>query len=917
MKLKWKITSTVTIFLAMFYVLGWEGNWAVDVISMVKYALRGDSRYAQDERYLKEISKIEYSDCAVPKYIPMRKVTRDNLLAIENMAKRGRYFFHDRGINVDISSLATRMDSRGYFITSKMVLDENFDPVKWFEENYAKRSLRDDLLGRVKTERSENYIYTQILFIPDQEMDEKVFNQYLSLFFMGEEDYDLNWSLRELVFSFDLKNLWTWFELNLKPRYELHSSFNNFVLELDSGEVITVKADLGFPLNEENKLNGMYSWSRGRYIVTAVCALFAYLMCTIMLCLAPFFLTVLLGSWRQAFAVWLNILCCFAFARGTIGALSDFIQWANQSITGDDPISQAILWLANDYIWHSNEDVYTSVAFIVALASSVSFNFHHAKELGRSTGEYWQRWESVKSKLWMVTVVFAISIADFAVALNIRHLKGSQSIFQVSIVAISAIIISYWLCRNFLPILYYLIGGANEKIEQSQGKLSRWSRTVNNFLNRTISWIFSRWVLWRHSTKVCWSIAAVSLIFYFVLPTFFLGKQNDPEPYLSDNQQAKLHQELAKEGRPGSNIFTPTLEKIDLGDPLVIDKLVDLRNSLERDRLVVRAYSPVDDFVLRLQDFGYEEGRVVSSFLRELAIEDLLDEGIELTDLNIATRIRETLIQTWNEVWSYSKARWGESYLARRSMERPTEENSRCDFLLKVSTGEQPTPDMRNVMVFIENEVERIFSLPNRFPSGLARWVGSDRVIMKNSFLFNFLLQLVVILMAGVAFKRHFRKSDSAWTVSFLMLGVVTAVPFIVAQAGMYLAMWAFGMPMDIANTTIGPIAVTIAVDFPLLMLGWYCTLALSDETMVIISKSQLFGLVIRKKEMVNAAVDVCGDCVTNMLMFVGLCFSLAMPVAMLGRLEEMVIFLCLMATILLVSPLMRYVVTYHRGIKV
>lgn len=833
------------LFLASLIPFG-LGNtvwYRIDSVMENPISDKNNSR-VQAEQYALN-SGIEYTNPLFV-YLEMPELNRNNLLSIVNFTQKLQSFLDEKGIEAEVASLSSRTDygpdSIGKFISSEAILDPEFNSEEWIEVILENRSVKGSMIGRYGEDD-----YSVITIFPAQRISEIELAKNFLVFANGWQDYE-----SPMRFPDDLGKWWSdvkvWVSLNTDPEIELHQSSNNF--EIDG---VSVHSQISVDPS---------GWSFNRPIIDIKSRATSILPIVGMLVVCLFFFWILLGSWKQA-AVAVSIIGLdFYYGRGIIGVCDRFL-------------------------FDISSDTFTIIAFFTIIVSSVSINLYHFEAFNTThlngncpDARYWRRWEDARKSISVTRLIVVVSVIDFLWTMTLKNCDGSRSVFQIGIVAAFGIFVS-WLMSHFLPFLYEVFGGKNENVQENQSVISRWFfKKASGFV-----WVVQKWAAWEHSWKVGVVVFYVVIVSAVGLYPYFINLDNNPTEFLDNTMSERITKNLNLPGRPGASLYAPVIH-VDLLDSEALDQL---RLYLEEVSKFSRTtYSPLYDFMVVLRDYGYNSGDSIGEVLWREAVRSLRDEDVKITYQSIAEERRLIIQDIWRMMWD------NDSALLKHFIPSPYN-NSLNNIVLMITSSEESTPEIRDFRDRFVKAGENSDLIKVYPASKLSQWPDNDDYVTKGNLQYNFLSQLVVAIFCFVYFLviRKDRAENS------LKSGILVSIPFFWALATMYLIMMIFQVPLDIASSAISSMAVSIAVDFPLMII---------DRFRLVCRNFKSFEKSIVSKEMNEIGVAVLFDSIANSFLLSGLLFVGIVPIVRLGFLEELVILACISGTMFLVFPFLRWI---------
>ena len=862
-----------------------------DMVSLIDYPIRDkNNEMVRGEQVALE-SPVKHSNPLVIN-IEMPEVSRDNLLAIINVSEKIKTFFADRGIEIDIASLATITDYRGEtldkFISVSKVTDPDFNPGIWFWQNAYRLTLEKSFLGKTK-----DYYYSSVILFPEQGANEIEVAKTFLLFKAGWSDYQLNWW--KDVDSWNWKNIERYVRLNFYPEVELDKSFNRFKIKDESGKTISVDADINLV---------PYGWTFHRLEIDAMARAGAYGslgLATLALILFSF---AALGTWRKVLACLAVIGLAFLYAKGSIGLISMFILLVNSYAS---EISW-LTWLVNDFFQHSFEDVFTIEAYFAILISGISFPWHYMRKFNRErmkyshAEDYWLCWDKAKEKVRITALIKNIAVFDFLLSLSVANYHGARAMWQVGLVAAIGILAAWMLTHYALPIFYRLAGlKDSHKSSQSQQHFAL-ERKIRTF----VSWSISNWSIKRLTAVFALVLIIGAVYGAMMLTPVYLKTDNDLSLFLKNSPSERIYDEMNETGGSGSTMFTPFIS-LDLYDAGTLDELrLYLEDVAKESRMT---YSPLYFFMeVMEEDYGYQPGTSVEGKLREEAVLNLEDYGEEVSNESLEGETREIVKSIWGSIMDEDDG------LMDHFISFPgTTKSGHIETI--VTSAENSTSNLINFRDnTLKGSAEELGELKVHMAGKLSQYLEIDQIISNGRWTYNILSQLAVVLFCTIYFLWQSGKSNmSKWRMSPIFSGVLVAVPFVWATAVLYLIMMVIDMPFDIASASIGAMAVAIAVDFPLFVADYFRrVISRIDAT-----RKEVFQKTLEDSEMVDSIVDVIVDYMGNAILFAFMMVTPIEAIRRLGILEEAVLFSCIFSTVFMVIPMMRWTIRRNRDTSI
>lgn len=875
-----KNSFTLVAVFVMTVISVWSSLLWTDMVSLIDYSIRDkNNEMVLGEKVALE-SPINHSNPLVIN-IEMPTMSKENLLAVINASERIEKFYAGRGIKVSVASLSTITDYKGEaldkFISVSKIVDENFDSEKWFANNANRATLRKSFLGKVG-----DHFYTSIIIFPDEGVDEIEVAKTFLLFKAGWGDYRFDWW--KSIDGWSWKNIERHVRLNFYPKVELDEPFNRFAVKDDFGKIVEVNSSINLQ---------PYGWTFHRLEIDAMARTGAYASLGLASVALIIFSLAALGTWRKVLVSVAVVSLAFVYAKGSIGLISRFIDLVNSYASNIGWLD----WMANSFFQHSFEDVFTIEAYFALLISGISFSWHYMRKFGRvretysHSSHYWSAWDKAKEKVRITVLIRNIAVFDFLLSLSVANYQGARAMWQVGLVASIGILAAWSLTHYALPVLYYLIGGVGDSHRSSQGRLNKW---LDDFVGSIVRRIISGWVLRRSSAVISIYLVIAMVIMATGLGPVFLKTDNDLSQFLKNAPSEQTYEAMNKRGGTGSSMFSSSVSA-DLYSAKALEELRQYLGSLEKSGRMT--YSPLYFFIEVLEeDYGYISGSIEEK-LREEAKLNLEDSGSVVSEQSVSEEVREIVKSIWGSVLDEDDGLLDHFiYLS--------ENGSYTEIM--VTSPESSTNELARFQnETLKGSVEGLSNLKISMSGKLSQYLEIDRIISNGRWLYNILSQLAIVIFCVIYF--HYRnKSEKSlrWRISAGRSSVLVAVPFIWATATLYLLMMAIGMPFDIASASIGAMAVSIAVDFPLFVVeSFRRVISQKEETF---SREEVFISTIKEAESVNAIVDVIVDYAGNAILFA---FMMATPVEAirrLGILEEWVLLNCILCTVLLVLPMLR-----------
>ncbi|MDH4330728.1 MAG: hypothetical protein OEV93_04215 [Candidatus Moranbacteria bacterium] len=588
-----------------------------------------------------------------------------------------------------------------------------------------------------------------------------------------------------------------------------------------------------------------------------------------------FLFWILLGSWRQAVAAVSVISLSFGFGRGFIGVCDTFL-------------------------FEMSSDTFTIIAFFAIIIPSTSINFHHLKTFNATRKEgfdteasYWRRWDEAIKSISVIKLIVFVSAIDFLWTMTFKNLHGSRSVMDMGIVAAFGITVSWLLARFFLPVLLGFLGGKTESVKENQSALSLWVNQKTAYVVR----VAQRWAAWRHSWKVSLGALLVVVLAAVGLYQYYINTNNNPTEFEKNTMAEAITKKLNLLGRPGASLYSPVVQ-VDLSDAKSLDQLREYLGTVSGFSRTT--YSPFYDFMVVLGDYGYKTGDSIEEVIRNEAKLSLKDAASELSSENIDKEMQLIISDIWKMMWD------NDGNLLKFFVSSPYGDKFNNIVVMLTDAGES-TPEIR---AFRDRFVEagEGFDLIKIHPaSKLSQWPDNDEYVTDGNLKYNFLSQVVVVIFCLIYFlgkdwaggvKSLTKVACFAGIILALKCGLLVSVPFFWALAVMYLVMMIFRIPLDIASSAISSMAVSIAVDFPLMIIDRFRSLKQEGS----------FEKVIMSEEMNEVGVSVAFDSIANAFLLSALLAVKITPVVRLGVLEEVVILSCVTGTMFLVFPFLRWI---------
>jgi hypothetical protein len=862
----------------------WSSLLWTQTISLIDHSIRDENNeMVLGEKAALE-SPINHSNPLVIN-VKMRNISKKNLLAVINVSERLKRFYADRGIEIDVASLATITDYKGEtldkFISISKITDPDFYPLKWYEENADRLTLRNIFLGKV-----EDYFYTSIIIFPEQGADEMEIARTFLLFKAGWSDYKFDWLKN--VSSWNWENLKRYFALNFNPEVEQERSINLFEIEDKSGKTVLVRSNIYLQ---------PYGWTFHRLEIDAMARIGSYASLGLAFLALAVFSLAALGTWRKVIASMAIIVLAFVYSKGSIGIINQFIILVNSYASNIGWLD----WLANSFFQHSYEDVFTIEAYFAILVSGISFPWHYMRKFGRvreaypSSAHYWSSWEKAREKVRIIALIKNIAVFDFLLSLSVANYYGARAMWQVGLVSAVGVLSAWFLAHYSLPIFYYLIGGVSDSRKISQGKMHA---HLENLLGIIVGRLISGWVSKKISAPISIGVVISMTALSMVLSPFFLKTDNDLKQFLKRAPSEQIYDDMNGPGGTGVALFSPFFS-IDLYDAKALDQLrIYLERAGEKSRM---AYSPLYFFLEVLkEDYGYGGGSIKDKILKEAEL-NLKDYGLEFSDESLSQEAREIMKSVWGSILDEDDG------LLRHLVHFP-EGSGQGYAIALVTSADSSTRNLTElrdgVLVGYAQEFHKFKVV---MADKVSQYLEIDRIISSGRWIYNILSQLAIAVFCLAYFYWRNKKSAPArWRMSASRSGLLVAVPFIWATAVMYILIMVIGMPLDIASASIGAMAVAIAVDFPLFVVDFFRRIISRKEN---ISKEDVFLSVIEDVETKNAVIDVVVDYMGNAILFA---FMMATPVEAVRRvgiLEEWVLLNCIIATVFFTLPMMRWTI--------
>lgn len=859
-------------------------------VSLIDYPIRDkNNEMIRGEQVALE-SPVKHSN-PLAVIVKMPTMSRDNLLTIINISEEIEKFFLDRGVNIKVASLSTITDYKSEtldkFISVPKLTDPNFNPGMWFLGNVHRITLEKSFLGKTR-----DYYYSSIILFPEQGANEIEVAKTFLLFKAGWSDYKFDWwKSRD---NWNWENVKRYMRLNFYPDVELDKSLSHFRIKGESGEMISIDADLGFGL----EVNG---WTFLRLVIDAMARTGAYLSLGLATLALIFFSYAALGTWRKVLACLEVIGLSFVNAKGSIGIISLLIVTVNTYFSSIPLLN----WLANDLFQYSYEDVFTIEAYFALMISGISFPWHYMRKFNRArlkydhARDYWLAWDKAKEKVRITALIRNVAIFDFILSLSVANRYGARAMWQVGIVAAVGILSAWVLTHYALPI-FYRIGGLKDSHKSSQSNF-HWALEAK--IRKFVSWSISSW-----STKRLTAIFSLVLVSGAVYGAMefsprYLKTDNDLSLFLMNSPSEPIYNEMNDVGGSGSTMFTPFIS-LDLYDARELDELRLYLGSVARKSRMT--YSPLYFFIEIIEeDYGYETGTSIESKLRKEAVLNLQDYGDEVNNTAIEKETREIVKSIWGSIMDEDDG------LLDHLISFPDTLNPGYIETI-VTSAENSTSELISFRDdTLKGDTEKMGDLKVFMAGKLSQYLEIDQIISSGRWLYNILSQLAVVFFCVFYFLWQNGKNNlSKWRMSATFSGVLVAVPFVWATAILYLLMMVIGMPFDIASASIGAMAVAIAVDFPLFVADYFRrTISKKDHA----SRREVFRSTLEDPEMVDSVVDVIVDYMGNAILFA---FMMATPIEAirrLGILEEAVLFSCIFSTVFMVLPMMRWTIRRNR----
>lgn len=855
----------------------WSSLLWTDMVSLIDYSIRDENnKMLLGEKAALE-SLINHSNPLVIN-VEMLKFSKDNLLAVINVSEKIKKFYAKRGIKIDVASLATITDYRGEaldrFISVSKVLDLSFDSKKWFNDNVGRRTLKRSFLGKVN-----GHYYTSIIIFPDQGENEIEVAQTFLLFKAGWSSYQFDWWKDFSGWSWD--NIERYVRLNFYPKVESDKSFNHFVIK-DSGKIINVDSNIKIQ---------PYGWTFHRLEIDAMARTGAYVSLGLASLALILFSLAALGTWRKVLASLIIVSLAFVYAKGSIGIVNQFIIWVNCHALNISWLN----WLANSFFQHSFEDVFSIEAYFAILISGISFPWHYMRKFGRvrkvypNSVYYWSSWDKAKEKVSITVLIKNIAVFDFLLSLSVANYNGARAMWQVGLVSAIGVLVAWSLTHYVLPVLYYLIGGVADSHGDSQGKSHE---RLERIIKAIVDWVINKWITKKISTPISVLIVVVVTALSMVLSSFFLKTDNDLSQFLKNAPSEQIYNTMNLRGGTGSSMFS-SFVSVDLYDAKALDELRQYLGNLERSGQMT--YSPLYFFIEVLEeDYGYSGGSI-SENLREEARLNLEESGSDISNKTVSKEVKEIVKSIWGSILDEDDGLLDHFISFSDSGPGATE--------IMVTSSESSTKALISFQdKVLEGSAKGLDDLKVQMSGNLSQYLEIDRIISNGRWFYNILSQLAIIVFCVVYF--HWKnKGKVKWRMSAGRGGIMVAVPFIWATAMLYLLMMAIGMPLDIASASIGAMAVSIAVDFPLFVVEFFRRVISGSDNL---NREETFVVVMENPETKNAIVDVVVDYVGNSILFAFMMITPVEAICRLGILEEWVLLNCILSTVFLALPMMR-----------
>lgn len=747
-------------------------------------------------------------------------ISRDGLRAAVMLCDRAAMFFETnkevRGVGVHcLSTAKDYAGERGVktFLSLDEVMQPHFDSERWWK----KYQTRHDVAGVLFQETQDMTIAMAVFFVPSS-VSETAFYRTLKSFLEERTVGDT-----DLVFS---------------PSIVPHRSFYRFERGTEAVFADVEIIPVGWPIARVE----LYAASREDLFVRIIPAIAIF---------GFFVMWKKLRSAKLAALGFCSVLFGLVFTRATLAVFA----WMA-------PI-EGTLW---------REEIFTILAYVVALVPGFSFALRRLTAFSIASGIAKERWMCSTSHIrGPFAIVAGISALDFLLFLALPDFYGSRSIFEIGVLSTVGIGAAWFSARYLLPVLHQCAGGGmSEKNLISAHSKGMFGRVVAFVSTKVVSWA-------RHPYAaiigVCVTITFVGLaVLGIVLGS--LKTESDPRELIAGTQSQRALQTLERQGEAGG-FNTHTLHvlprKGSVNDPKYADALIAFVEELRNERSVRVVASPSD--ILQ---------NVISSDFKE---EWRREGGSVLHTLSHVAKVKgerpeEMLRVIWRDIKNESPN------VATRFIGKDA-------IVLSVAGGESSAGNMKALRTRIKEIGVHYPDLVLELPGKISLFPEVDTAIL-DGFFFTTALSLIFLgVLGGWWIWRSALKVGVC--VGILGGGVVVLVPFCAALATLFLVMMTLGIPLDIGTTAIGAVAISVAVDFPIFLAAGFVR-AVSEVG----SKQALSSETVRRE-----IETVIADSLLNAPPFLILCFSVFPPVFRLGLLFSLVIAVCALATLFVVLPLL------------
>jgi len=235
-----------------------------------------------------------------------------------------------------------------------------------------------------------------------------------------------------------------------------------------------------------------------------------------------------------------------------------------------------------------------------------------------------------------------------------------------------------------------------------------------------------------------------------------------------------------------------------------------------------------------------------------------------------------------------------ENSIASEVLEQFYHENG---FRLSVTTAVDYSPDVRALTDAILKTRENRPSI-QIFPFGnVVKYAQLDNYIVKGKPWNILTSQGVVVLLSAswIFFSLKGFGANRAWTA--LKAGLAMSSPFVFSSAMIILVMMALGVPLDIATSSIGAIAINASIDFSIYWTAVYIKLRISGA-----SHNEALERTMKQEGRI-----VVGDAVLNIIVFCPLRISIFLPIARLGWIMVLMLTFAAIGALVIMPPLLKW----------